>query len=72
MLITNPINPINPNPIAETFATVVNSFLEGFFKSFHTLVHWLKNDLMLNMFLIEKKGLKDFGKVCIVALAGVN
>lgn len=48
--ITKPTNPINPRPRAETFATVVNSNLEGFFKSFQTLEHCATNDFMLNIF----------------------
>ncbi len=35
--IIKPNNPITPRPNAETFAIVVNSVLDGFFNSFHTL-----------------------------------
>lgn len=40
-------NPNVPNakiPIAETFATISNSFLEGFFKVCQTRLHLIKND----------------------------
>ena len=33
-----------PKPKAETFAIVVNSSLDGFFKSLQTLVHCTAND----------------------------
>ena len=48
--ITKPSNPIKLSPRAETFATVVNSVFEGFFKSFQTLKHWAVNDFRLNIF----------------------
>ena len=53
----NPINPINPNPNAATFATVLNSVPEGLFKSFQTLRLWLKNDLISDPELILHKEL---------------
>jgi len=56
MDITKPMKPMNPRPIAETFATVVNSVLEGFFRSFQTLVHCVVNDFRLNIKLIELRG----------------
>jgi len=56
--IKNPIAPTNPNPIAETFEIVVNSFLEGFFKSCQTLPHCFINDFKLN--ILKKSRLKPF------------
>jgi len=43
-------NPRTPNakiPSAETLAIVSNSFLDGFFKTCHTLLHFKKNDFVL-------------------------
>lgn len=42
--IRNPNAPRTKIPIAETFATVSNSFLEGFFKTCQTRLHLTKND----------------------------
>ena len=58
------INPIIPNiriPTAETFATISNSCLVGFFKTFQTLRHFNANDFVLDhnsfaIFVIELMG----------------
>lgn len=60
-LITNPITPIKAKPIADTFATVVNSSLSGLFKSCQTLLDCFINDFKLNTIKITRlKGLKIF------------
>lgn len=40
--IKNPIAPRIKIPIAETFAIISNSFLEGFLKACQTLLHFIK------------------------------
>ena len=42
----NPSAPIIRIPIAETFATVLNSMFDGFFKTCQTLFDWTMNDLI--------------------------
>lgn len=49
--ITNPITPMTAIPIAETFAIVSNSFLDGFFKVCQTLVHLTKNDFVFSIII---------------------
>ena len=50
--ITNPRIPNITIPRAETFAIVSNSFLDGFFKANHTLLHLTKNDFVdINNFI---------------------
>ncbi len=53
------INPRTPKikiPIAETFAIVSNSFLDGFFKECHTLLHLTENDFNCISNFIKKLG----------------
>lgn len=49
--ITNPIKPIKPIPIAETFATVINSSRVGFLRTCHILMHFLKKLTILSLIL---------------------
>lgn len=50
--IINPKSPKIPMPIAETFAVSWNSFLVGFFKTCHTLLHFNKNDFVFSNILL--------------------
>ncbi len=44
--ITNPMAPRIKIPTAETFATCSNSFLDGFLKTYQTLLHFTRNDFV--------------------------
>jgi hypothetical protein len=53
--IKKPIAPRIKIPIAEIFAVSWYSFLEGFFRACHTLLHLRVNDFMFeNIFAIKK------------------
>ena len=55
--------PITPNariPKAETLAIVSNSFLVGFFKTYQTRLHFIKNDFVEFMNSIKGKSTKGF------------
>ena len=54
----NPSNPIRPKPTAATAETFLNSSMDGFLKSLHTLAHCIENDL--NFFI----GMGNRGKEC--------
>lgn len=45
--IINPNTPKARIPIADIFATILNSFFVGFLKTIHTLLHFMKKDLAL-------------------------
>jgi len=68
--IKNPITPIKPSPIAETFAIVVNSSLFGFFNRCQTRVHCETKDFNLvpypifssSIIISRMMGLKTFLK----------
>tara|TARA_Y100000034_G_scaffold134288_1_gene202286 strand:+ start:2344 stop:2514 length:171 start_codon:yes stop_codon:yes gene_type:complete len=53
--IKNPSNPKIPIPIAETFATVRYSFLDGFLRACQTRLLFMKNDFadVANFFTID-------------------
>lgn len=52
----NPIKPISPKPIAETLAIVLNSVIEGFLRTLHTLLHCDKKDFILNIKVKTEEG----------------
>lgn len=52
--IKNPKRPNIPIPIAETLAVNSNSFLVGFFKTCHTLLHFNKNDFVLSNIVLSE------------------
>ena len=58
----NPKSPRIAIPIAETFAIVSYSFLEGFFKECQTLVHLIKNDFVdiANLLTMNRKSAWGF------------
>jgi hypothetical protein len=41
IVIENPKNPINPNPIVEIIAVLLNSFIDGLFIKNKFLLHFL-------------------------------
>jgi len=51
--IRNPINPINPRPMAATFDVVLYSVLSGFLSILQTLPHCAMKDFTLNIVFIE-------------------
>jgi len=59
--IKNPNVPKMKTPIAETFAMVSNSFLEGFFNTDQTLLHLIVNDFnFVSISLIKLIDLKIY------------
>ena len=55
--IKKPISPKIPIPIAETLAISSNSFLDGFFKTCQTLLHFNKNDFVFsNIINLDETG----------------
>jgi len=53
--IIKPIKPINPKPMAATFAVVLNSWLSGFLKILQTLLHLDKNDFIFSIINLQRK-----------------
>ena len=55
--------PIIPNakiPKAETLVIVWNSFLVGFFKTYQTRLHFIKNNFVEFMDFIKEKSVEGF------------
>jgi len=53
-----PIKPTTKIPMAEAFATILNSRPDGFFVIVHTLLHFIKKSFKdINKDIIKKKNL---------------